>query len=199
MLDDGRNVDQVRERLAALGLLREEREQPEVALDLFRGARPLHLDHDPLAALEPRAMNLPDRPGGERLRFDPLEDVLPRDAELLLHHLDHLGLGQRRHAVLQARELLDDLGRDQVGPRREDLPELRERRPEFLEGGTKPCGSAPAALEPVAQAVLCDDRRNASRAGGEMPPGEVGHRFLHGRRNLSGSEVSTITTVHLAL
>ena len=56
-----------------------------------------------------------DRAGRERLRLDVIEHVLPRDAQLLLHHADDLLLGERRHVVLQRRELLDELGRQQVG------------------------------------------------------------------------------------
>ncbi len=78
-------------------------------------------------------MHLRDRAGRERLRVDRLEHVLPGDAELLLHHADDLLLGQRRHVVLQGRELLDELGRHQVRSRRQDLAELGERRAELLE------------------------------------------------------------------
>ena len=40
---------------------------------------------------------------------------------------------KRRHAVLQLRELVGDVGRQQVAPRRQHLPELDEDRPEVLE------------------------------------------------------------------
>jgi hypothetical protein len=46
-------------------------------------------------------MHLADRPRGERLRVDRLEDVLPGHAELLFHDGHHLGLGQRRDLVLK--------------------------------------------------------------------------------------------------
>ena len=95
--------------------------------------RALHLHDDLLARLERRRVHLADRSGCERLRIDRREDVLPRHAELLLHHADDLLLAERRDGALQLRELVDHLGRDQVGPRREDLAELRERRPELLE------------------------------------------------------------------
>ena len=83
-------------------------------------------------------MHLPDRPRRERRRLDRLEDVLPRHLQLLLHHVDDLGLGQRRDVVLELRQLVDDVGRDEVRPRREDLPELRERRPELFERVAQP-------------------------------------------------------------
>ena len=67
-------------------------------------------------------MHLADRSRRERLGLDRPEDVLPGNAELLLHHLNHLGFGQRRDVVLEGRELDNELWRQQVRPRREDLP-----------------------------------------------------------------------------
>ena len=176
MLDDGRDVDQAGQRLAPLRLLGEEREQAEVALDLLGRARALHLDHDALAALEPRAVHLPDRPGRERLWLDVLEHVLPRDPQLLLHHLHDLRLGQRRHVVLQARELVGDVGRDQVGPRREDLAELGEGRAELLERLAQAGGPVRALLAAVVKAVLGDDGGDPGGARRQVPAGELGLR-----------------------
>ena len=90
-------------------------------------------------------MDLRDRAGGERLRVHRLEDVLPRDAELLLHHRDDLRLAERRHVVLQGRELFDELGREQVRARRKDLPELAERGAELLQSRAQPLGLASPA------------------------------------------------------
>ena len=50
------------ERRAARRLGGEPLEQAEVGEDLLLGVRPLHLDDDPLAAAEHRAMHLRDRP-----------------------------------------------------------------------------------------------------------------------------------------
>ena len=131
---------------------------------------PLHLDDDALAALERRGMHLADRPGGERLGIDAREHVLPRHAKLLLHDGDDLFLGHRRHVVLELRELGDELGRQQVGPRGEDLAELRERRPELLERRAQALrallerhvGGA-ALAEAVARHHLADERRAAEK------------------------------------
>ena len=136
----------------------------------------LHLDDHAVAALERRGMHLADRPGGERLRIDAREHVLPRDAELLLHDRDDLFLGHRRHVVLELRELGDELGRQQVGPRGEDLPELRERRPELLECRAQALrallerhvGSA-ALAEAVARHHLADRAPRARAGGGRLP------------------------------
>ena len=133
MADDGREVDKPAQPVAMLGLLRKELEQAEVAHDLLLRALPLHLDDDALAALERRGMHLADRPGGERLRVDALEHVLPRHTELPLHDGHDLTPGHRRHVVLELRELGDELGRQQVWTSGEDLAELGERRAKLLE------------------------------------------------------------------
>ena len=169
VLHERRDVDGAAQRLALERLLGEELEQAEVARDLLARARPLHLDDDVIAVLERRAVHLPDRPGRERRRLDRLEDVLPRHLQLLLHHVDDLRLGQRRDVVLELRQLVDDVGRDEVRPRREDLAELRERRAELLERGAQPprairgrrCG---ARVEPEAREDARDVRRAAEQA-----------------------------------
>ena len=103
-------------------------------------------------------------------------------------------LGERRHLVLERRELLDVLGRQQVGPRREDLAELRERRAELLERLAQVARAdrvrlvaAPLA-QPVARHDHADARRAPEQAGGQLLA--VGHR--------DPSAVLTITTVQPA-
>ena len=152
MLDHGRDVDEPAETRAALGLLGEQFEQPEVAHDRVARVRPLDLDDDRLAALERGAVHLGDRAGRERDRVDRLEHVLPRHAELLLHHRNDLRLGQRRDLVLERRQLLDELGGEQVRTRREDLPELGERRTELFEGGAQAARALLAAGRPASHA-----------------------------------------------
>ena len=87
-----------------------------------------------VAALERRPVHLADRAGRQRRRARSTRRRPPR-ARRAPRSIDRddLGLGERRHAVLERRELLDELRRQQVGPRREDLAELGERRPELLE------------------------------------------------------------------
>src|SRR5439155_14911858 len=135
------------------------------------------------------AVDLAYRAGRERLRIDPGEDVLPRDAELLLHHLDDLGLAERRDLVLEGRELGDGFGREQVGPGGEDLAELREGRAELLEGVPEAAGpllrrvGVPARL---AEAVLAEDFGD--------PRGPPEEPFVRGGAH-SAPCVCTITTV----
>ena len=149
-------VDDALEGGPVAGLLREQLEQGEVLEDLAFRARALHLEHDRRAVGQARTVHLRDRPGRERMRVDVRERVLPRHAELALHHRDHLGLRQRRHVVLQPGELRDELGRQQVRARREHLAELGERRAELLERLAHPA-RAVGRRAVVAQAVTGED------------------------------------------
>ena len=108
-------------------------EQAEVGLDLPRRARPLHLDRDAAPVRQGRAMHLADRRGRDRRGLEVEEQPLERVAELLLDHALGLLERERPHVVLQPAQLDDDVGRHDVGPRREELPELDERRPELVE------------------------------------------------------------------
>jgi hypothetical protein len=174
-------------------------ENSEVALDLLGCAGPLHLHDHALTGLEFGAMHLADRAGRQRHGLDALEDVLPRDAELLLHHLHDLGLGQRRDLVLERRQLVDELGRDQVGAGREDLTELAERRPELLECRPQARRAVGSVARRRPQAVLRHDRRDLRGARGQMTAGKFGHELLQKRRFFGSSAVFTITTVQRAL
>ena len=182
VLEDGLHVDDELQTRAFRCLLREDLQQREVLLDQLARIGSLDLDHDLLSRRERRPVDLRDRAGRERLRFDRLEDVLPGHAELLLHHRDDLRLAERRHVVLQSRELFDELGREQVRPRREDLTELAERGTELLERGAESFRLASPAhdallvgpAEELPQAVLGEDDADLRAAGDQMRPG---HRF----------------------
>ena len=190
VLDDRGGIDDLTQRGPGSTVLRgEHAEQAEVAGDLLTCARTLHLHHDALAGRQRRAVHLRDRTGGERLGLDALEHVVPRDAQLLLHHLDDLRLGERRHLVAQRGELVDVLRRHEVGTGGEHLPELAEGRAELLERlaelarGLAGLGAVVVALAPGEQLgdpVLRDDARDLGR-----PPAE---------QQLSSSSSSTSTT-----
>ena len=128
MLDERRDIDDPAQRVPLERLLGEELEQSEVTHDLVPGGRALDLDDHVLAGLECRPVHLPDRPGRKGLRVDGREHVLPGNPELLLHHPDDLRLGERRHAVLQLRQLCDELGRQQVGPSSSSASRIRLAR-----------------------------------------------------------------------
>ena len=61
------------------------------------------------------------------------EGLLEREAELLLDHPADVVERDRADVVLQLPQLGDDVRRHHVGPRREELAELDERRPELVE------------------------------------------------------------------
>ena len=142
-----------------------------------RAARSLHLHDDVLAGRQGRAVHLRDRTGGERLGVDALEHVVPGDAQLLLHHLDHLRLGERRHVVAQRGELVDVLRRHEVGTSGEHLAELAEGRAELFEGlaevarrlaGLRAVVVALAPGEQLGDAVLGDDARDLGGPAAEQ-------------------------------
>ena len=114
-------------------------------------------------------MHLADGPRCKRLGIDRLEHVFPGDAQLLLHHPYHLVLAHRRDAVLQLRELVDQLGREEVGASREHLPEFRKRRAELLERRAQPACAVGvcrrgAHVEPEARQHPSDLCRSAEQA-----------------------------------
>ncbi len=101
VLNDRRQVEDAAEGGALAGLLDEHLEQAEVVHDVRLGGWALDLDDDAGAIFERGAVYLGDGAGGQRLRFDAGEDVLPGDAQLLLHGRDDLLLGQGRHPLLE--------------------------------------------------------------------------------------------------
>ncbi len=78
-------------------------------------------------------MHLADRGGRDRLLVEVDERLLERQAELFLDHDTNLCEGEWAHIVLEAAQLGDDVRRDDVGPRGEQLAELDEGRPELVE------------------------------------------------------------------
>ena len=133
LVDQVVDVDEV-ERAHALsdqagGLV----EQGDVVLDLIRCVRPLHLDDDLIAVRQHRAVHLADRRRRDRRLAELEERLLERQSQLLLDHLAHLRERERRHVVLEAAELGDDVRGDDIRPRREQLAELDERRTELVE------------------------------------------------------------------
>ena len=115
---------------ARLGGLIEKR---EVGLDLPRRVGPLHLDRDALAVRQRRPVHLPDRGGGDGGRLELREELLDRKPEVLADHPLDVLVRERPHVVLQGLQLEHDVGRDDVGPRREQLAELDEGRAELVQ------------------------------------------------------------------
>ena len=133
LVDDLATVDEV-ERMDPLldesrGLL----EQLDVALDLARGVRPLNLDRDLLPVRKHRAVHLSDRGSRHRHLVELEEEATDRLLQILGDHPLDIGEREWRHVVLEATQLDDDVLRDDVGSRGEELTELDERRPELVE------------------------------------------------------------------
>ena len=78
-------------------------------------------------------MHLPDRGGRHRQLVELEEEPADRLLQILGDHPLDIGERERRHVVLEAPQLDDDVLRDDVGSCGEELPELDERRPELVE------------------------------------------------------------------
>ena len=142
LVDERVRVDEVERPDALLDHARGLVEQRQVGFDLTRRVRALHLDDDLVAVRERRAVHLTDRGGGNRLLVEADERLLDRQAELFLDHDPNLREGERADVVLEAAQLGDDVRRDDIGTRGEQLAELDERRPELVEH----LAEVPAAL-----------------------------------------------------
>mmetsp|Transcript_5606 Transcript_5606/g.16812 ORF Transcript_5606/g.16812 Transcript_5606/m.16812 type:complete len:625 (-) Transcript_5606:259-2133(-) len=128
-----RPVGAVRLRVELVEQLDEHLEVLQVRVEQLAQARPLHLDRH-RHALVHGAVNLPERRRGNRLLLERVEDLLDRRAELPAHDLHRLCAAKAGHVVLQVAQHLDVLLLEHVGPRRHNLPELDERRPQLEEG-----------------------------------------------------------------
>ena len=100
---------------------------------MARRVGPLHLDNDFVAVRQRRAVHLADRRRRDRRLVEAEEGLLERKTEVGLDDGPRLRERERADVVLQAAQLGDDVRRDDVGPRREQLAELDERRPELVE------------------------------------------------------------------
>ena len=105
-----------------------------MSASIWRGAPgALHLHGDLLPVRKRRAVHLADRGRGDRGRIEVQEEPLERVAQIVLDHPLGLLERERAHVVLERSQLDDDVRRDDVGPRREQLPELDEGRAELVE------------------------------------------------------------------
>ena len=95
-------------------------------------------------------MHLRNGGRGERRLLEAREHQRQRAAVGALDLLPRERAGKGRHAVLQLRELVGDVGRQQVAARGDRLAELHEDRAELFEREAQPLAAAhrPAALEP---------------------------------------------------
>ena len=206
VIDNRGHVHDLLESRTVRRLLGEPPQQPEVLRYLGLRGGALHLDHHALAADQRGPVHLGDRPRRERIRLDAREHVLPRNLQLRLHHRHHFGFGQRRDMILKVSELRDDRRREQVRPGGQDLAELGEGRPEFLQRAAESPGPLGlivlAPVHDVPQPVSGEDPGHVRRAAEELAVRWLGGRpgaVFRGVAPAPFSAVFTITTEHLAL
>jgi hypothetical protein len=195
-VDDLPRVDEVERAHAFLRNACRLVQEGEVCLDLPRRSRTLHLDRDRPAVREGCAMHLADGRRRDRPLVELQEQALEREAELFLDHLLDVGEREGADVVLQAAELGDDVRRQDVRPRRQELAELHERRAELVEhlpqvlsalrrlpvddvdarAAPREEVGQPMRVEPVAEAVPDGDLRDL-RQPSEILGRGLGHRL----------------------
>ncbi len=147
----------------------EPQEQVEVAGEGLGDPRPQHLDRDLAAVGGFGEMDLGDRGGGDRGFVERCEQGFERPLELGFDRRARLGTRKRRQSILQGRQIGGDLLAQQIGPGRQQLAELDEARPHFVERRGKPLagarggGPASAREQPGDPQVKGDDRDAGKR------------------------------------
>ena len=143
--DAGRRVD--------AGLLddafeeaRQVEEQIGIGSDLLLDRGALHLHDHGFAVGQPRAMDLRDGSRRHRLGIDVGEQLARGPSQALLDQPQHRFHRHRRRAILQVRQLGDEVRRQDVRARRQDLPQLDERGTELGERLAKAAGARGAHL-----------------------------------------------------
>ena len=185
LVDERLGVDEVERPHALADDARRGSHQLQVRLDLPGSLRPLHLDDDLFAGRQGGAVHLPDRRRGDRPFLEREERLLDREVELALDHTAHLVEGERSDVVLQAAQLGDDVRRDHIGPRREQLAELDERRPELVQHLAQPPPAVgklrvvipPAPVDEVAEAVPRGDAADLREPADPALRAHGAHRF----------------------
>ena len=128
----------------------------EIAREALARAGAHHLDREgPAVEGRDGAVNLGDRRGRDRLTKH-LEELVERALQRCLDGLDRLRAREGRHPVLQALEVTRHRDPDDVGSRRQELPELDVGGPEPRQGRREPRRAR-------ADAALLDEPRETKR------------------------------------
>ena len=114
MLEHGLHIDHSIERGTLSNFLGKHLEQGQILFDFSTSGGALNFDDNPITAFECRTVNLSDCAGGEWLRVDRLEHILPRYAQFLLRNPDHVALSHGRHMALQEGKFLNVLDRKEI-------------------------------------------------------------------------------------
>ena len=146
LVDELAGIDEVERAHALVQELRRLVEEREVRLDLSGSGGSLHLDGDLSPVGQHRSVHLPDRRRCHRHDVELEERPLHGQVELGLEDVANVVEAHRSRRVLEAAKLRDDVGRHDVRPRREQLPELHERRPELVEHLAEPPSALRLAL-----------------------------------------------------
>ncbi len=133
LADDLARMQPPRFRPIRLGKPGDRVQHLDVARDQRCDVRPQHLHDDGLAVAQACGVHLSNRRGRERRRVELGEDIRDLAAERPLERLDRDRAGERRHLILELRELRRDLGLEQVRAHGQHLAELHEDRAELLE------------------------------------------------------------------
>ena len=120
------------ERGVAAGEVGDLAQDLQVDLDALAHAGPLDFDRDFGAVAQHRAMDLGHRRRRQRLLVEALKQLVDGRVQLGLDDLDDAFGRHRLDRVLESREGVDVVGRQQVGPRAEQLAELDEARARAL-------------------------------------------------------------------
>ncbi len=149
LIDQGNQVDERQAVDAVLEQAGELVQQLNVGVDLALRVGALDLDDHLVPARQARAMHLADRGRGDGLLVELGEDLFDTQPELGLDDPPDVGERLGPGTVLELAQLLDDVGRNDVRPRRHQLPELDERGPELVEHVPEPSAPRPGHLRGV--------------------------------------------------
>ena len=146
LVDELTRIDEVERAHALVQELRRLVEEREVRLDLSGGGGSLHLHGDLPSVGQHRSVHLTDRRGCHRHDVELEERALDGEVELGLEDIPHVVEAHWPRRVLESAELCDDVGRHDVRPCREELPEFHERRPKLVEHLAEPSSALRLAL-----------------------------------------------------
>jgi hypothetical protein len=128
-------------------------QQCDVMFDDRQDAGAQDLDRDFAAIRQHREMHLGHRGRGHRLAIEAGEDLVHRLAVGLLQLGDGQFRGKGRNAILQSRQFVGDVQRQQVAARGQHLAELDEDRPQGLQGLAQAHGARRRDVTPEHQCL----------------------------------------------
>jgi len=137
-------------------------EERQVAVDHPADAGPQDLDGGLASVGQHREVHLRHRRARDGFALEILEDLVHRPTVDPRERRQHLVGGKRRHLVLQLRQLVGDVDRDQVATGGEHLAELHEDGTQRFERESQ--ALAARAVEPAPEEDAADDRAQPADA-----------------------------------